>query len=68
MRDVAWPLRRWLVDRLVGQRAYTKNAVALGDGDILRNEHTGEWWRIGSPTSNRVPTEFPFKPFDQERS
>jgi hypothetical protein len=70
MRDAldrwSWPLRRWVCDRLVGDNAYTKNTAPLwGIGDVVRNEQTGETYRVQtSSTGNPIR----FKPFDQEYS
>lgn len=70
MRDFldrfSWPARRWLADRLVGHHAYSRNVMTLDSGDLLRNDHTGEVWMIGTPTRGRTPSKFPFKPFDQD--
>jgi hypothetical protein len=70
MRDAldrwSWPARRWVCDRLVGDNAYTKNTAPLwGIGDVVRNEQTGETYRVQtSSTGNPIR----FKPFDQEYS
>lgn len=59
---LSWPARRWLMDRLCGHHAYTKNTTTVAPGDLLRNEHTGEVWMIGQPTRSRTPVEFGFVP------
>jgi hypothetical protein len=64
--DRSWPLRRWLCDRLVGDNAYTKNTAPLwGIGDVVRNEQTGETYRVQTSSTG---TPIRFKPFDQEYS